>query len=323
LNILAHVHGYPPAHNAGAEIMLHALLKEMKSRGHRVAVLLGQNIANEYEGVKIFSEEEPEEAYRKAHVVITHLERTKVVMDLCNKLNKPLVHLIHNDKQLDFWRIKQQAKSPTLVVFNSKWIEKASALSWNGPKVVVIPPVDLEAYKVDPVGPYITLINLNTEKGGPLFFDLARMMTKKRFLGVKGGYGTQMIPDEVPMNVKIVEHTINNQMSEVYKQTRILLMPSRYESWGRVAIEAASSGIPVIANPTPGLQEALGNAGIFADWSKPREWVNAIRSLDDPYVYNQYSHAIKKKAQELDPKPYYDIFENALIDLVGGGKRNG
>ena len=40
-------------------------------------------------------------------------------------------------------------------------------------------------------------------------------------------------------------------------------MPSQEETWGRVAIEAISSGIPVIANPTEGLREALDYCGIY------------------------------------------------------------
>ncbi|MFI1769152.1 glycosyltransferase family 4 protein [Streptomyces sp. NPDC020800] len=50
----------------------------------------------------------------------------------------------------------------------------------------------------------------------------------------------------------------------VYSRSRVMLMPSLYESWGRVAVEAFASGIPVIAHPTPGLVESLGEAGIFA-----------------------------------------------------------
>ncbi|WP_262928542.1 glycosyltransferase family 4 protein [Streptomyces sp. CBMA152] len=47
----------------------------------------------------------------------------------------------------------------------------------------------------------------------------------------------------------------------VYSRSRVILMPSLYESWGRVAVEAFASGIPVIAHTTPGLVESMGEAG--------------------------------------------------------------
>ncbi|MFI7020964.1 glycosyltransferase [Streptomyces sp. NPDC050164] len=45
------------------------------------------------------------------------------------------------------------------------------------------------------------------------------------------------------------------------------------------AVEALASGIPVIAHPTPGLREALGDAGTFVDRADYRAWGNTIRDL--------------------------------------------
>jgi glycosyltransferase involved in cell wall biosynthesis len=79
-------------------------------------------------------------------------------------------------------------------------------------------------------------------------------------------------------------------------------MPSSYESWGRVAMEAACSGIPVIAAPTPGLKESLDYAGIFAKHDDVADWVEAIRFLDDPKNYERYSKLTKKRAREVAEK---------------------
>src|SRR5690606_41174044 len=38
LRVVAVVHYYPPAHRAGAELMLHALLRALAERGHQVEV---------------------------------------------------------------------------------------------------------------------------------------------------------------------------------------------------------------------------------------------------------------------------------------------
>jgi glycosyltransferase involved in cell wall biosynthesis len=71
----------------------------------------------------------------------------------------------------------------------------------------------------------------------------------------------------------------------VWARTRILLVPSAYESWGRVASEALCSGIPVIAHPTTGLIENLGDAGIFVDRRDTDGWIAALRRLQDPTAY--------------------------------------
>jgi hypothetical protein len=94
---------------------------------------------------------------------------------------------------------------------------------------------------------------------------------------VKGMYGKQfMLPRQ---NVKLVPNQQDARV--VYRDTRILLMPSAYESWGRVAIEAAHSGIPTIAHPTPGLRESLGDAGLFVDRTDTDGWVRELQRLDD------------------------------------------
>lgn len=77
-------------------------------------------------------------------------------------------------------------------------------------------------------------------------------------------------------------------------------MPSKRESWGRVAVESMSLGIPVIAHPTQGLKESLGEAGLFASRYKPEEWIGLIRKLkSDPWFYSRKSMEGKIRAQEL------------------------
>src|SRR5690606_41582358 len=103
-------------------------------------------------------------------------------------------------------------------------------------------------------------------KGAETFYALAGRCPQTRFLGGKGGYGVQILPrgNNALPNVEIVEHLPPERMrDEVYARTRVLLMPSAYESWGRVGVEAMCSGIPVIAHLTAGLRESLGDAGAF------------------------------------------------------------
>jgi hypothetical protein len=53
MKILAYVHGYPPTLNAGAEMMLHQILVDLRERGHEVAALTENPGAKDYEGVRL------------------------------------------------------------------------------------------------------------------------------------------------------------------------------------------------------------------------------------------------------------------------------
>ena len=127
-----------------------------------------------------------------------------------------------------------------------------------------------------------------------------------------------MVPSPCPANLKLVEAT--DDVREIYSQTRVLLVPSKWESFGRVAVEAAYSGIPVIASPNPGSFEALHTAAIYARPSEPDEWVQAIRSLQDPDTYSRASRAVLDAANRLDSHSELAALETELKKLVTRGR---
>ena len=90
----------------------------------------------------------------------------------------------------------------------------------------------------------------------------------------------------------------------VYSRTKVLLMPSSYESWGRAGVEALASGIPVVAHPTPGLCESLSEAGIFVDLHDVDGYEQVLRKLlSNPAEYRLAVKRAKARSAELDPAP--------------------
>ncbi len=310
MRILAAVHLYPPDHSAGAELMLHEILLGLRERGHDVALYVDRSSTDNWEGVPIHTSKTADLAslIDEFDVIFTHLDRTRHVIRT-NAGRKHLVHLIHNDQQLRYHRVKPREAS--LVVANSQWIRRA--IKWPGNTIVVPPPVHPERYKTTP-GDALTLINLGENKGAPLFWQLARILKDRHFVAVKGGYSEQIVPDRVPSNVDIVEHT--PAIRDVYSRTRILLVPSAYESWGRVGIEAAASGIPTIAHPTPGLLESLGDAGTFADRGNVADWVEAIWAFDNPEHYREKSEQALARSAQLHPAAHLDALDERLREIV-------
>jgi len=140
-------------------------------------------------------------------------------------------------------------------------------------------------------------------------------MPERTFIGVEGNYNHNEPPPEDLANVRIVPNGPN--IRQVYEQTRILLVPSEYESWSRCAIEASTSGIPVIAAPTPGLLESLGEAGIFADQGDTVAWLRNIENLDEPRTYQAASDAVRARAAYHEERSNAELLclENALYEV--------
>jgi len=148
---------------------------------------------------------------------------------------------------------------------------------------------------------------LSRDKGAEVFYELAERLPNQKFLGVQGGYGVQVL-DDLP-NVELLEHLPPDRMrDEVYARTRVLLMPSAHESYGRTGVEAMASGIPVIAHPTDGLREALGSAGVFVDRDDIDGWETLLRKLLDGRRWRHASARARQRVTELDPAADIDAW---------------
>jgi len=64
----------------------------------------------------------------------------------------------------------------------------------------------------------------------------------------------------------------------------------------------------VICNPTAGLKENCGSAGIYIDRDDIDGWVKAIKRLDDVKEYRKWSKKAKDRSRELDPKKELEAF---------------
>lgn len=318
MRVLFTAHLYPPRHNAGAEWMVHTMLRSLVDRGHRVTVLLSRPTPDgDYllDGVQVLAHRGADDLWRHlrgADLVLTHLENTPRTVVAARVAGVPFGIVCHNDRpHTKAWLVSDAA----LVVLNSEWMARDCGLRPRG--LVVRPPVLADEYRTDP-GDRVTLVNLNESKGGLVLAALANRMPDVAFLAVRGAYGEQ-VTSKSP-NVEVIAHVPGHEMAgQVYARTRVLLMPSDYESWGRVGVEAMCSGIPVVAHPTPGLVESLGAAGTFVHRDDLDGWEAAIRRLlvDEPHWAHRSELACKRVA-ELDPAGDLAAFVEAVEATVGG-----
>lgn len=309
MKVAALCHFYMPWRSAGSETVMHELLKAAVNAGHEATVFVthqdsmkmwrGTEPVIELDGVTVVRVRNQLIGGQQvgrfgADVVVTHHQHATHAIKVARLLKARSVYTTHND--MDVNRRPLRAR-PDLVIHNSDWVRESLNGKFGTPKASLTfhPPLTPDRHMVDTTGDAITLVNLNDHKGSRLFYELAAAEPGRKFLGVIGGHGEQVIRRNLP-NVEIMDH--GPDMRRVWERTRIVLMPSIYESYGLVAVEAGLNGIPTIAHPTPGLLENLGAGGLFADRDSVSEWSHHLRLLDGPMEYAEASEYARGRADE-------------------------
>lgn len=319
MRILFNLHLYPPTHRCGSEYYAHHTLRYLQSKGHHVRVILNQAKQNnitvpyEFEGVEVFGPSNSLDPYRWADIILTHLDFTRWSIQIGAKIKRPVVFIAHNDIPYASVHNADMIGCDISVVYNSEWM--IENCGYTCPSMVMRPPTDWRYYDVceDPFNnEFITLISLNENKGGNIFYRIAEAMPDRKFLGVTGSYDHQII--RTLPNVTIVP---KGEILQYYRQTRLLLMPSKYESWGMTASEAMCSGIPVICTRTPGLMENCGEAGNYIKGRKDiSQWVREIKKFDSPKYYQKRSNLARQRSRDNDTYTALARLEDFLLNTV-------
>jgi glycosyltransferase involved in cell wall biosynthesis len=340
MHVLAVLLAWPPV-AIGGPIASAELLRELHKRGHKVTVMsrtenrkkldideLGE-LSRMDDGVRVTSTRgwrtSKPDRFSDVDVVYAHPDLMNNQMtrpfgwDAARALNVPLVYALHNVQRGTHVLSRQWA--PSMYIWNSASTRAFSEITTERPGVVSPPVMRVDDHYAGDRGraTCVTLVNVSREKGSDTFFSLAERLPGVQFLGVRGGYNTQLMND-LP-NVQIVGPFKRAELPEkVWARTRVLLMPSAIEAWGMVALEAACSGIPTIATPATGLVEALGNAGTFVDVDDHVRWENELVTLlDHPERYALRSADAYLRAMDVERVSLQavDDVEREMLKLVG------
>jgi glycosyltransferase involved in cell wall biosynthesis len=284
------------------------LARGLQARGHSVIfVVIGAKFPRNgiYRGIPFFNYEIAGKELERTDIWSTpHNPILAQVRKINETFEKPLVvnmhygedtrHIVkavrHGNWAEFLWYVSDHVQSkvesipisPTFVerrVFNPAFIENELTMP------------------VKPQGDCITLINANFLKGLFVFVEMAKHFPDRKFLGVRPYYSAVAVPN-LP-NIEWMD--IQDDIRKVLERTRILLVPSIYESWGRVAFEAMYNSIPVLytkpstdvavfsSGSTEGMAKWIGDNGFACDRNKPDDWITNIQKLDDPDIYKEYS----------------------------------
>lgn len=226
----------------------------------------------------------------------------------CQKLGIPTAIYLRNVESHDLGGDLSQLRGVRYVA-NSSFTAQRFREKYGIESTVVHPLFRRSRYETTLTRKNVTFVNPHVEKGVDLALEVARCSFPIPFTFVEAwNLDAQVRRDllrriaEVP-NIKLKRST--HDMRSVYRDARIVMVPSKWEEgFGRVAVEAQISGIPVIATRIGGLPEAVGPGGILIGSEAPVEaWVEAIRRLwtDEP-LWQELSVAARLHAQreELD-----------------------
>jgi len=93
-------------------------------------------------------------------------------------------------------------------------------------------------------------------------------------------------PDEARLRAraaKLANVTVHGSISDIpafLSRADAVVIPSRWEPWGNVCLEAKAAGRPVIASDVDGLREQVQGCGLLVPPDDPAALVAAIRAFD-------------------------------------------
>ena len=111
---------------------------------------------------------------------------------------------------------------------------------------------------------------------------------KLKFVGAPSGEEEQVKEKLLAQGITHDQLTVRSfkereQLTELFSEVDLVMMPSRTEGFELAALEALSAGLPVFVSGNSGLGEALKNvphgSNSVVDSEDPKEWANAIRKI--------------------------------------------
>lgn len=283
INVLFHIPKYSDTQLSGGEKTCQDFAEYLNSlEGYNVRVLCDKIAKSTFNGVELYAEDDNEtpirHLYKWANVVYTHLGKQGKAINYAKNSKTPLFIYMHNNNGSAFARERKELG----VIYNSYFTKRQIKKDFEGNKNALVRPL-LNLPQGNSNGKYVTLINLNENKGGLLLRQIAEELPNVQFLGITGGYGKQFI--EQPDNVTIMEPVKN--MADVYNKTALLLCPSKYESYGRTGAEAIGFNIPVLySEKNTAYSEVVGFAGEgVEDRNNVNSWVKGVK-----WILNNLDH---------------------------------
>ena len=302
MKILAVVKLYAHKNKAGGELYLHHLLKEL-NKVHDVAVIVPSDTFYQttFEGVYVVEDKDYKIYIDQADLIITQLDLSSEVNKYSIQKNKKIVNIFHGEFQEYFKPVLRTEK--IIKIFNSNYVYHSCIQNCliKGKTFIIYPYTpDYSQYATTDLQyrQFITFVNPSQSKGKDIFYNLVKKFPNKKFLLVEGGYYKHLQDIRYDLPNVMIQKSTNDMINDVYLKSKIVIQPSFVESYGMVASEARSFGIPAIINgKSKGLKENMGKLGLFGDNDDMKSYEKLIKLLDNRPTYILWSKLMLDQAE--------------------------
>lgn len=320
--IAAFLHGYPPLWSMGGEVSTHRTLR------HIPGSVAFTNTDEEYEidGVRVMplpgiSADEIREAAEAvdAKVLFAHSTLAVETVRAGRRSGIPTILAVHAPPRFAS-DLRGAWSAATVRLYNTAEARKtwADNRGW-----VLHPPVG-HPLTADIPGPHdaLTLTSSLVNKGAGTVLELAKMWPDRRFIIVESPahltHGSPLFWEDAATlpNVEIRPRLHPDEMGELWAETRVLLVPSRYETYGMSAVEAAGYGIPSAHVDTPHVREGIGPGARLLQRHSLEELAQAIEEIEVDYPIWS-SRALTRAAKIWDREQQeLDRFADNVAELI-------
>lgn len=157
--------------------------------------------------------------------------------------------------------------------------EKAMSVTGEG----VVPPPDRAPRFSDRLDQALVFGTVEPRKNIPFLVDLwpevCRRIGRRVRLVIAGGGGWGRVTVKDDGSVQRLIQVSDEERDVLFQVSRVVLVPSLYEGFGRVALEAMAQGVPVVASGVGGHPEVVGKVGGLLSPHDREGWIVAISEL--------------------------------------------
>jgi len=115
----------------------------------------------------------------------------------------------------------------------------------------------------------------------------------------------------------------NKEMKKMIRAADLIVMPSRTEGFGLVALEAISAGVPVLVSSESGIAKALdeveGGRAVVVNSDKPEDWAGKIQQLSEQKPEARHASAMRLRDKYIEIytwKKECERFEQMIHGLI-------
>jgi len=219
----------------------------------------------------------------------------------------------------DYWnRRKAEWDLANLVLVNSEWSRQAIIKQGVPAEKIIVAPLAIDLSRehlpppVEPDGTLkvLWLGNVFIGKGIQYLVEAAHLLKNQdiEFL-LAGPLGIEeKVVQNFPANIKVLGRVTRDQLSRVYRQAHVFVLPTISDGFGVTQLEAMAHGLPVVVTPNCGRVVTDGKDGIVVPARNGRALADALARLnsDRELVREMSRNALKTICN-------YDLPSNARL----------